>query len=54
MVGKNYYIEYHGLNDVIKEKNKNQIQGWLDIRDNILFFINEDMAKKMKDFLGIT
>ncbi len=52
-VNENYYYEYHGLKDVVNGRNERNIQGWLDIEDNVLFFINEEMAKKMFIFLNV-
>ena len=48
---KNYYQEYHGLKDTIKNKTKDNIQGWLDINDYVLFFINEEMANQVGKLL---
>lgn len=47
----NYHDEYHGLKDVFNGNMTRGIQGWLDISDDVIFFTNEDMAKKMDSFL---
>jgi hypothetical protein len=50
---ENYIDEYHGLKDVVTNNNDTEMQGWLDLDDHVIFFINQDMAIKMDEFLHL-
>ena len=58
--GKKFFIlipadkleEYCQKMKELSESNfSSQEKGWLDIYENVLFFVDEDMAKKMDEFL---
>lgn len=53
MSERNHHIEYHGLNDLVQGQNPKEIQGWLDIDNHILFFINKEMASQLAQFLEV-
>ena len=46
---KDYHVEYHGLHSIISGTytSDEPLLGWLDIKNNVMFFRDHEMAMKM-------